>query len=381
MKYFSLVWAALRRKPIRTLLTFFAVVSAFVLFGMLQGFTVAINEGLSATKPDRLITTSRVSLREGLPISHLAQIQTVPGVATVGQQAGFIGRYRNRRVQGSAVDPATFFPLFDEIRLPKEQLEAMIKTRTAVVIGDVAARKHGWKIGDHISLLSEVRANRIGSQQWEFDVVGIYDVPEKPVMADFVIMNYAYFDEARRIGNGTVDVLFVRVADPNQVPAVAQAIDKLFENSAYETHTMTENEFARSLLQSLGDLDFVVRAIMAAVFFSLLFSTSLVMMQSVRERNWELAVLKTVGFSSRFILSLILVESVLLCLLGAVLGLGIAGALFPFATASINIALASLPLSVIAIGIGLAVCLALLTAALPAWLGMRLQIVDAIRRG
>ena len=380
MKYLSLVWAALRRKPARTLLTFFAIASAFVLFGMLQGFAVAINEGFATTKADRLITTSRVSLRDGLPISHLSRIRDVPGVAAVTQQAGFIGNYRNRRVQGSAVDPAIFFPLFDEIRLSKDQLDAIIKTRAGVVIGDVAARRHGWTIGDHISLRSLAQADRVGAQDWEFDVVGIYDVPEKPVMANFVIMNYAYFDEARRSGNGTVDAYFVRVSDPNQAGVVALAIDKLFENSPYETRTMTENEFAQSFLQSIGDLDFVVRAIMAAVFVSLLFSTSLVMMQSIRERTWELAVLKTLGFSSRFVVGLILVESIVVFLLAALLGLGIAGALFPSATASINIALASLPPRVIAVGVGLAVGLALLTGALPAWRGMRLRIVDAIGR-
>jgi putative ABC transport system permease protein len=380
MKYLSLVWAALRRKPARTLLTFFAIASAFVLFGMLQGFAVAINEGLAATKADRLITASRVSLREGLPISHLARIRSVPGVVAVGQQASFVGNYRNRRVQGSAVDPATFFPLFDEIRLPKNQLETMMKIRTGVVIGDIAARRYGWKIGDHISLRSFAQANRLGSQQWELDVVGIYDVPEKPVLGSFVIMNYAYFDEARFIGNGTVDLYFVRVSDPSEAPAVAQAIDRIFENSAYETRTMTENEFAQSFLQSIGDLDFVVRAVIAAVFVSLLFSTSLVLIQSIRERTEELAILKTLGFSGRSLLGLILAESLFVCVLAAMLGLGIAGALFPLATASINIALASLPLSVIAVGIGFAVGLALLTGVVPAWLGMRLQIVDAIRR-
>jgi putative ABC transport system permease protein len=380
VKYLSLVWAALRRKPTRTLLTFFAIVSAFVLFGMLQGFVMAINEGFAATKADRLLTMSRVSLREGLPISHLARIQTVPGVIAASQQAGFVGRYRDRRVRGSAVDPASFFELYDEIRLPKNQFDALINTRTGVVIGDVAARKHGWKIGDHINLRSEIQANRIGSQQWEFDVVGIYEVPEKPTMADFIIMNYAYLDEARRIGKGIVDIFFVRVADSDRAQGVAQAIDKLFANSAYETQTMTESEFAQSFLKSIGDLDFVVRAILAAVFSSLLFSTGLVMMQSVRERDWEIAVLKTVGFSSGSILGLVLVESVVLCVLAAMLGLGIANALFPLATASINIALASLPPVVMAIGIGLAVTVGVLTGALPAWRGMRLKIADAVSR-
>jgi putative ABC transport system permease protein len=111
-----------------------------------------------------------------------------------------------------------------------------------------------------------------------------------------------------------------------------------------------------------------------------LFSTSLVLMQSIRERTWELAVLKTLGFSSRLILMLVLMEAVLLCVFAAMFGLGMAAALFPLATASTGIALASLPPTVIAAGVGLTVALALLTGAVPAWLAMRLKIVDAISR-
>jgi putative ABC transport system permease protein len=256
----------------------------------------------------------------------------------------------------------------------------MTNTRTGVAIGKALARKYGWKIGDHITLRSQVQANRVASQDWAFDVVGIYDVPEKPVMANYLIMNYAYFDQARRTGNGTVDIYFVRVADPNRAPVVVQAIDRIFANSSYETRTMTEYEFAQSFLNSIVDLDFVVRAIMTAVFFSLLFSTSLVMMQSVRERTSEFGILKALGFSNSTIFGLILAESGFLCVLAAGCGLAIARALFPLATSSINIALASLPLGVIAVGIGLSALLALAAGSPPAWRGMRLQIVDAINR-
>ena len=45
MKYLSLVWAQLFRSKTRTLLTLLSVVTAFLLFGMLDSVRVAFNSG------------------------------------------------------------------------------------------------------------------------------------------------------------------------------------------------------------------------------------------------------------------------------------------------------------------------------------------------
>ena len=107
---------------------------------------------------------------------------------------------------------------------------------------------------------------------------------------------------------------------------ISAQIDKLFENSPDETQTQTEN--AQAQLKQIGDIGFMVNAIVGAVMFTLLFLTGNTMMQSVRERIPELAVLKTLGFTGGTISALVLIESVLLCLFAAALGLGLsAGAI------------------------------------------------------
>jgi hypothetical protein len=78
---------------------------------------------------------------------------------------------------------------------------------------------------------------------------------------------------------------------------VAAEIDKRFANSSDETKTQTEKEFAQSFIKQQGDISFIVTSILGAVFFTLLFLTGNTMMQSVRERVPELAVLKTLGFT------------------------------------------------------------------------------------
>ncbi len=83
MKYLPLIWAALRRKPARTLLTCFSVATAFFLFGALQGINVGISQAMNLASVSHLVVMSRVNLGSPLPLAHAAQIASVPGVTAV----------------------------------------------------------------------------------------------------------------------------------------------------------------------------------------------------------------------------------------------------------------------------------------------------------
>jgi putative ABC transport system permease protein len=112
------------------------------------------------------------------------------------------------------------------------------------------------------------------------------------------------------------------------------------------------------------------------VLVALLFSNTTIMMQTIRERTPELAVLKTLGFSDRAIFMMVVGESLLLCVAAALIGLGMATGIFPY-TANFVPGL-SMPLSVVAFGVIGAVLVALITAAPPASRAARLQVVDAL---
>jgi putative ABC transport system permease protein len=168
----------------------------------------------------------------------------------------------------------------------------------------------------------------------------------------------------------------VKVKDPKQAMQVAAEIDKRFANSSDETKTQTEKEFAQSFIKQQGDISFIVTSILGAVFFTLLFLTGNTMMQSVRERVPELAVLKTLGFTDFAVVVLILGEALLLCLVAAFLGLAIAAGIFPALKSVIGET--RLPADVVTLGFGVAVLLALLTGLPPAWRTTRLNIIDAL---
>ncbi len=119
-----------------------------------------------------------------------------------------------------------------------------------------------------------------------------------------------------------------------------------------------------------------MHGVTAAVFFALLFATGALMMQSIRERVPELAILKTVGFSDARVMGLIVCEALLFCLLSAGIGLALAAVLLPLARGFIS--MASVPGTVMLAGLGCAVVLALVGSTVPAWRGLRLQVADAL---
>jgi putative ABC transport system permease protein len=378
MKFLPLLWSALWRKKARTILTLASIVVAFLLFGMLQGVNAAFNATVDRANVNRLIVASSVSFTESLPYSQMAQIETVPGVSAVAHQSWFGAYYQDPKnfIFSYPVEPQRFATVMPELKLQPSQWQAFDRTRTGAVIGTELAKKFGWKIGDRIPLHSTIWTKADGSSDWTFDVVGIFDYPDDPPRTNQFFFNYSYFDEARSFDKGRVGWYLVQLRDAKASAQVAAAIDKLFANSADETETKTEKEFQQSFLKQIGDINFIVNRILLAVFVALLFATGSSILQSVRERVPELAVLKTLGFSDSRVLVLVLAESALLCVMAAIIGLGSAAFLFPALHAVLGVV--RLPGVVIAEGLAVAVLLALCTGFPPAWRAKRLNIVDAL---
>jgi putative ABC transport system permease protein len=378
MKYLPLIWAGLWRKPLRTILTLLSIIVAFLLFGMLQGVNAALDQSIAGAAVDRLIVQSRINFTEPLPSSYLPRLEGVPGITGVAYASWFGPYFQDPKnfIFTFPIDPERYFGLFPELKLPKEQLDAFVHTRTGAVIGLDMANKYGWKVGDRVPLHSTIWTNREGNSDWNFDIVGIYSDPEDHSNEQIFFLNHTYFDEGRSFGKGTIGWYIVRIADPHQAAAMAGTIDKLFANSSDETKTMTERESAQAFLKQQGDINFIATSIIGAVFFTLLFLTGNTMMQSVRERIPEFAVLKTLGFSENGVLTLVLAESLALCIAAALIGLALAELAFPFLKQLIGTA--NLPGSVILLGLAVAVLLALITGLPPALRARRLNIVDAL---
>jgi putative ABC transport system permease protein len=385
MKYMHLIWAALFRRKSRTFLTLVSILAAFLLFGMLDATRAAFDSGDSVIGVDRLITTSRYSIIQSLPASLQTRMEAIPGVKSVGYANWFGGIYQDPKnfVLSFAVSD-NYLDIYHEMELPADQRKAYENTRTGAIVGDALAKRFGWKVGDKIPLQSTIFPQRNGDKTWPFDIVGIY-TPAKGAANGTdqqFFFHHKYFEDANAfhsIGT-TVGWYVVKLTSANKADSVAKAIDALSANSDHETKTQTEQAFNASFAKQLGDIGLIVSAIMGAVFFTLILLTGNTMAQAVRERTNELAVLKTIGFSSHSVLGMVLAEGVLLLVLGGVLGLALAGVVVPIVAKGSGGMLNLPPIgaSTWILGLVLMVVIGALVGALPAIRAMRLNIVDAL---
>ncbi len=378
MKYLPLVWYGIWRKRGRTVLILIQIAMAFLLFGLMQGIKSGVDDAVNKLSAD-LFVVQRANGNVPLPIAMYERIKAVSGVKNVTYQALIPGTYQKptQRVVAVATDveDAREFPAGANIS--PDIVAAMQHTRNGAIASRNLADKYGWKVGQQIPL--EVPpALRSAGNQWTFDLLAVVDPGDKMINKEVLVINYAYFDEARIVGKGTVSIFLIKVSDVKTGTAVAQAIDQLFTNSSDETRTEAMKDLVQDNLKAIGDLDFIIRSVVGAVLFALLFSVGAMMMQSIRERTPELAVLKTVGFSDQKIFWMIVSESVLLCVVAALLGLGLAWRILPMAAKFLNSAPISMPSSVVAIGVMLALILAIVSAIAPASRGRRLQVAEAL---
>jgi putative ABC transport system permease protein len=375
------VVANLFRKKARTSLTLLSIVTAFLLFGLLQSVNVLFNAGADFLGTARLITQARVSFTQSLPMRMRAEIENVPGVEAVTQSQWFGGVWQGKdQLVALAVDPLRFHAVYPEWDLPEAQWKQFAETRTAMVAGRKVADQYGWKVGQKVPISSNIFPQKNGSKDWVFDLVGIVDGKDEEWkrQATQVWINHGYFDEENQFGSGAGGIYLIKLKDPEAAAKVARTIDAKFENSPDETKTQNEKDWNLGFAKQFGDIGLIVRWILFAVFFTLLLVVGNTMAQSMRERVPEMAVLKTLGFSDTSVLGFVLAETVALCAIGGLIGLALA------TVAGWLIAQSGIPIPlrvewrVWTAGIIAILLLSIAVGLLPALRAKRLKIVDAL---
>lgn len=383
MKYLSLIWSALFRNRIRTLLTIFSVAIAFLLFGMLDSVRVAFNSGGNVTGAKRMVVSSKLSLTQMLPLRLNQQIAAVPGVKKSAYAAWFGGIYQDPKnfFANFSVGPG-YFDLFPEFEISEQALADFEADRTGAIVGESLAKRFGWKIGDTIPLQATIFPKKDGSNAWPLTLRGTFKLTDDKRKGEenTLMFHWEHFDEANQYVDGQVGWYLLELERSEDADRVAQAVDALSANSAHETKTQTQQAFNQAFTKQFGDFGLIVTAIMGAVFFTLLLLTGNTMAQAVRERIPELAVLKTLGFTNQSVLMLVLAESLLLVVLGGLIGMFIATAIIPALSASSNgmIQLPSIPQETWLLALGLMLVIGVVVGAMPAIRAMRLNIVDAL---
>lgn len=381
MKFWRLILANLFRKKIRLVLTIGSFAVALFLFAFLAVVKDAFGRGADVAGADRLVIINRTSIINTIPLSYRDKILRVPGVKVITHNNWFGAIYQEEKnfFPQFVIDPENQRQVFPELVVADDQWNNFLKDRQGAIVGARTAERFHWKIGDRIPLKSTIW----GADNWEFNIDGIYHGKRPQDDETQFWFQWDYFQEhlPDRI-KGQVGWYVLRLDSPDDAVRAAKAIDEMFANSPYETKTETESAFAAGWVKQFGNIQFLIVTIGIVVFFTLLLVTGNTMAISVRERTSELAVFKAIGFSDRAVLFFVLAESLVIALLGGLLGLGLAIAAVPVMTKALSGMLPNLVLapSVVVLGLIVAVLVGLASGFLPGMGAMRLRIVNALRR-
>jgi putative ABC transport system permease protein len=382
MKFRGLIFANLFRKKIRLILTIGSFAVALFLFAFLAVVKGAFGRGADIAGADRLVIINRISIINPLPLSYRDKILRIPGVKAITHNNWFGGVYQDEKnfFPQFAIDVENQRKVIPELVVPDDQWANFVKDRQGAIAGAKTAQRFGWKVGDRIPIKTTIFG---GTNVWEFNLDGIYHSERAGGDESQFWFQWDAFEEGvPQSFKDNVGWYVLKLDSPDDAVRVSKAIDDMFANSPYETKTETESAFAAGWVKQFGNIEFLILTIGAVVFFTLLLVTGNTMAISVRERIGELAVLKAIGFSDRTILFFVLGESLVIALVGGLLGLGLAALAIPVLGAALNGLLPTLILSpaILSLGLGTALLVGVVSGLLPGIGAMRMRVVNALRR-
>ncbi|WP_299919521.1 FtsX-like permease family protein [uncultured Roseobacter sp.] len=378
MTFLSLTRKSTMRKPFRFVLLIVSVVVAFFIYGLTASF-IAGSQGTAAASDDLLGVMNAAGRSQPLPMAYLSRIAALPGVAEVSpitRLRGSVGDARNV-VAVSAGEPDKLLAVSGaDLGLTPSMIEALGSGRDKVLVGRALAEAQGWTIGDRLTVSAFRTKRSDGSRDWTFEIAEIFDGKSASTDTYFILAQYRYINEGRARGKDTVSTFALR-PEPGVAPQqLAPSIDALFTNSAAPTRTLSEKQFLSAFLSQYADVKHVVTLVVGVSFVTLLMIVINTMVFALRERRFEIGVLRTLGFSRSCILLMVLFEALFIFMLGGVIGIGLA----KLASLALPPALGLVfDKSVMLRAIGLVFLLGLTAGALPALSAMRTPILSALR--
>ena len=321
MKFLSLILKNVFRKKTRTILTIGSIILPLLIICIMGSFLKALDAPDPAETRGmfRIVTRHKVGFTNDLPITYVERIRQLNGALAVTTFDWFGGTYVDNSARNFfgrfAVEPATFLQVFDDARLTRGSIEDWMSDRAGIIAGEDLMEKYGWRLGDQIVLVGDIYPVTL-----QLTIRAVYEVSYGG--SDAVFFNRKYLEEALPTYEGTVGTIWTKCGDGEAANRLSQEIDQMFENSAYPTITESEKAFQMGFVSMLGNVKLLVTSLSTIIVLVIILIAANTMALSARERVREIAVMRTLGFTRRMILMLILGESLMLALIGGGLGLG-----------------------------------------------------------
>ncbi|MCF3638783.1 ABC transporter permease [Rhizobium sp. TRM95111] len=378
MTFFDLARKNAWRKPLRTVLLMVSIAVAFLIYGLTASFINGA-QGAAGASDDLLGVTSAGGRTQPLPMAAMSRIAADPDIAAVGyvtRLRGFVDVERNV-VAISATDPDLLMAVNGkELGLTPALVDAIGQSRDRVLVGRALAEAQGWTVGQRVTVTAFDTPREDGGRDWRFEISGIFEGENAATDTYFMIARYDYVNAARARGKDTVDAFVIRPRAGVSPGELAARIDALFANSATPTRTQSEKQFLEAFLRQYADVGLIVNLVVGAAFVTLLMIVVNIMVFAVRERTFEIGVLKTLGFSRLAIMAIVLGETLFVFAVGGGIGLALAKLATVFAGPVLGLVFS---VAVLAKALAIVAVLGLATGALPAFNAMRTPIIKAFR--
>lgn len=377
----KLVWRNLTRNRMRTLLTIASVGLALLVLCLLTALLQAM-ERAEGSADNRVVVRHAVSLTFSLPESYWQKLRGLEHVLEVTPLNWYQGLYIDDKPENFfprfSSDPDTLLAVFDENRIPADQLQAFKDDRAGFIAGQTLVDKYKWKLGDQITIKGDIYPVDV-----TLNLRGIFVNPETKSGERQIFFQRRYLEEAMN-NPGQVGTYWLKLDSPANVAKVVKAAEAMFANSEAPVRAETEEAFQLSFLEMLGNVRLLLGSIGLAIVISILFITANTMAMAARDRTREVAVLRTLGFRTGQVTALVLGESVVVATLGAAFGTGLAAGLLKLsqqALADFGI-FGTLGVSpgLFGTALGLGALIGFLSGLLPAVAAARTDIVDGLRK-
>jgi putative ABC transport system permease protein len=386
MKYLTYVLRNAKRNPVRSLLTIASMAVSTSLMMILLSF-FQINDEVSSTVVvyNRVITMNSQGFAGMVPVARVREIASMSEVLAASPFQWYGGKYGEETMPFAqfAIDPDTFFTIYDELTVPADQLKAFHEDKAGCVIGRKLADERGFKIGDPLPLKGDIFPIDL-----KLNVRGIYDGPRNRDLR-MCVFHYGYFDDALKQSSqgstsGNAGAIIIKCKNADGMAALCRKIDDEYRSSDNPTRTLTEEAFGKMFADMMGDLNYVMYGIAGAVLVSLVLVAGNAMAMAMRERTTEVAVLKAIGYGSQLVLFLVLAEAMIVAGVGGLLGTYGCKALFDAVDFSKFtggfLPFFYVPWSTTLVGVVVSVLVGFLSGIVPALLAARQSVVNGLRQ-
>ncbi|MCK6456164.1 MAG: ABC transporter permease [Phycisphaerae bacterium] len=376
----------LRRNRLRTGLTLVAFALPMAIFVAAISFVVALVELSAASQKElRLAVHQKTTITNMLPEALRRKIEALDPdrqrLTAVCGMRWFGGRVPGEQntITSLAADADTFPIVYSDTNLTDADVAEWMRERRAAVVGQAVAERYGWKVGDLRTLTSTVPPYL----SLEFKIVKIVD---NPTRQNFFYFRRDYLQESRKAAGSDdplCNVFWIKCRSAEALRSLQKDIDATFAHTPDETKSEDENAFAANFIQAAGNIPGLMQAMALVVVVIIALVAGNTMMMSFRERTRELGVFKAIGFPRLRVFIIVLGESLMLALIGALLGvLPTVTMLTLFPLPRLNFGpITQLRISPVAVVGSLIIALAVGIAAglWPAYQAMRLRTTDALR--